>query len=142
MIRKLLSMKYVWMTCILLFVCVEAFAQTLTTDALPQQKAWEILLKVLFPTIWTAVAPWLTGIVTSGISHVPAPFRVMISSVLGAVMAGAAGAIPDFPLTVESAATMGLAGGGTGQVLANMSPETMKPKTAAAQAKIDANKAA
>ena len=83
-------------------------------------------MKVLFPVVWTAFAPWLTGIVTSGMTKVPKPFQVIISSVLGAVVAGAAGAIPDFPLTIESAATMGAAGGGTGQILLNMVPPTKK----------------
>lgn len=140
MFKKLLKMRYVWLTCILLLVYAESFAQTLTTDAPPQQKAWEIILKVMFPALWTIGAPWLTGIVTMGISHVPPPLRVVISSILGAVVAGVAGMIPDFPLTIESAATMGLAGGATGQVLANLSPDTLKPKTEAAIAVIESSK--
>jgi hypothetical protein len=125
--------KYSWLHIIMiigvLLISVTSYAQTLTTDAPPQQKIWEIFLKVLFPAVWTAVAPWVTGLITSGISRVPASLQVVISSVLGAVMAGAAGAIPDFPLTIESAATMGAAGGGTGQLLVNMSPIAMHPKT-------------
>jgi hypothetical protein len=140
MIRKLWSMRFMLLTFIMLLVYAESFAQTLTTDAPAPQKAWEIFLKIVFPALWTGVAPYVTGLVTMGISHVPAPLRVVISSVLGAVMAGAAGAIPDFPLTIESAATMGLAGGATGQVLANMNPDTLKPKTEAAIAVIETNK--
>lgn len=98
----------------------------------PQQKLWEVFLKVLFPTLWTAVAPYITGLITSGIKKVPPVFQVVISGVLGALMAGAAGAIPEFPLTIESAATMGGASGAAGQVLANMNPKTMQPKTDAA----------
>ena len=120
---------HVFMVIGVLLISVTSYAQTLTTNEPPQQKLWEVFLKILFPAVWTAVAPWLTGIITMGIKHVPTPLRVVISSVLGALMAGAAGAIPDFPLGVESAATMGAAGGATGQVLANMNPSTLKPKT-------------
>jgi len=114
-----------------LLISVTSYAQTLTTDAPPHQKIWEVFLKVLFPAVWTAVAPWVTGLVTSGIKRVPPSLQMVISSVLGAVMAGAAGAIPDFPLTIESAATMGAAGGATGQLLVNMNPLAMHPKTEA-----------
>lgn len=109
-----------------------ALAQTLTTDAPADQKIWEVFLKVLFPTLWTAVSPYVTGLITSGIKRVPPAFQVVISGVLGSLMAGAAGTIPDFPLSVESAATMGAAGGATGQMLANMNPRAMQPKTDAA----------
>lgn len=103
-------------------------AQTLTTDAPAQQKIWEVFLKVLFPAIWTGVAPWLTGIVTKGMGVVPPAAKVVISTILGTIMAGVAGSIPDFPLTIESAATMGAAGGGTGQVLYNATAPSSKPK--------------
>lgn len=98
----------------------------------PEQKLWEVFLKVLFPTLWTAVSPYITGLITSGIKRVPPAFQVVISGVLGSLMAGAAGAIPDFPLSIESAATMGAASGATGQMLANMNPKAMQPKTDAA----------
>lgn len=137
----MMKFKYSWLHIMMiigvLLMSITSYAQTLTTDAPPQQKLWEVFLKVLFPAVWTAVAPWLTGIITMGIKHVPAPLRVVISSVLGAVMAGAAGAIPDFPLGVESAATMGAAGGATGQVLANMNPSALKPKTVAVIAELN-----
>lgn len=100
--------------------------------AAPEQKLWEIFLKVLFPTLWTAVSPFITGLITSGVKRVPPVFQVVISGVLGSLMAGAAGALPDFPLSIESAATMGAAGGATGQMLANMNPRAMQPKTDAA----------
>lgn len=116
----------------------QVLSQTLETDAPAQQKLWEIFLKLIFPTIWTAVAPWVTGLVTSGIKHVPTPLRVMISSVLGAIMAGVAGTIPDFPLSPESAATMGAAGGATGQILSNLDPSKLKPKTEAVKAELKA----
>lgn len=133
-------LRVLFMTVCMLLISVSVYAQTIMTDKPTDQKVWEVALKIIFPAIWTALAPWITGLVTSGISHVPPAFRIMISSVLGAIMAGATGAIPDFPLTVESAATMGLASGGTGQVLANMQPNTMKPKTDEAQAVIDSEK--
>jgi len=126
MFKKLWYVRYMLLITAMLLVYSVSFAQTLTTDAPAEQKIWEVFLKVMFPAIWTGVAPWVTGLVTSGIKLVPKPLQVMISSLLGAIMAGAAGAIPDFPLTIESAATMGLAGGGTGQVLLNMQPSEKK----------------
>jgi len=105
-----------------------AFAQTLSTDAPAGQKVWEMFLKIVFPAIWTGVAPWVTSLITKVINGIPPPVKVVISTVLGTVMAGVAGAIPDFPLTVESAATMGAAGGGTGQLLYNMTPKKEEPK--------------
>ncbi len=137
MIRKIWSMRFILLTFIFLLMYAESFAQTLTTDASAPQKAWEIILKIMFPALWTVGAPWVTGLVTAGITHVPAPLRVVISSVLGAIVAGAAGAIPDFPLTIESSATMGLAGGATGQILANLDPSTLKPKTEAVKAELN-----
>lgn len=122
MFKRMLSMKYIWLTIPMLFIYSVSIAQTLTTNEPAPQKIWEVFLKVLFPAIWTYVAPQLTGLITSGMKKVPASLQVVISSVLGAVMAGAAGAIPDFPLTIESAATMGAAGGGTGQLLFNATP--------------------
>lgn len=111
-----------------------AVAQTIMTDKPVDQKLWEVFLKVLFPTVWTAVSPFATKYVTMGLlklmSAVPASLQVVVSGVLGSLMAGAAGAIPDFPLTVESAATMGAAGGATGQLLANMNPAAAQPKPA------------
>jgi hypothetical protein len=101
-------------------------AQTLTTDKPADQKIWEMFLKLVFPAIWTGVAPWVTSLITKGIGTLPASVKVAISTVLGTVMAGVAGSIPDFPLTIESAATMGAAGGATGQVLLNATPP--KPK--------------
>lgn len=117
---------------LMVMMTLPALAQTLTTEAPAEQKLWEVFLKVLFPTLWTAVSPFFTGLITSGIKRVPPAFQVVISGVLGSLMAGAAGAIPDFPLSVESAATMGAAGGATGQMLANMNPRAMQPKTDAA----------
>ena len=114
--------------------CVPVLAQTLTTDKPAEQKLWEVFLKILFPTVWTAVSPYFTKYVTAGLlwvmSSVPASVQVVISSVIGGLLAGMAGAVPDFPLTVESAATMGAAGGATGQLLANMNPQAMQPQPA------------
>ena len=118
--------------CILLAWVSLSIAQTLTTDAPAEQKVWEIFLKVLFPTLWTAVSPFFTKFVSIGLlkimSTVPASLQVVISSILGGLMAGFAGTIDGFPLGIESAATMGVAGGATGQLLANMNPQAMQPK--------------
>lgn len=103
-------------------------AQTLTTDEPVPQKMWEVFLKILFPAVWTGLAPYITSLITKVVSGIPPSIKVVISTVLGTIMAGVAGAIPDFPLTIESAATMGAAGGGTGQVLFNMTPKKEEPK--------------
>lgn len=130
----MLSLKLIILSAFVLCFVVPAIAQTLTTDAPAEQKVWEVFLKVLFPTLWTAVSPFFTKGVTwallKAVNSVPASLQVVVSSVIGAILAGAAGAIPDFPLTVESAATMGAAGGATGQMLANMHPQAVQPKPA------------
>ena len=94
--------------CLMLVWTSVSIAQTLTTDAPAEQKIWEVFLKVM--------------------SIVPASLQVVISSILGGLMAGIAGTIDGFPLGVESAATMGVAGGATGQLLANMNPQAIQPK--------------
>ncbi len=128
-IAKMWAMIGVW---ILILMATYAAAQTLTTDAPTEQKVWEVALKLIFPAIWTAVSPFVTKGVTWGMlkimSAVPASVQVAISSVVGAVFAGLAGAIPDFPLGIESAATMGFAGGATGQLLAMSNPAAVQPK--------------
>lgn len=97
-----------------------AWAQPAPAESV-DEKAWEVLLKVLFPAIWTALAPLLTRGVTFGLlkvmTTVPQYLQVPISSIIGAVLAGLAGTVDAFPLSVESAATMGAAGGATGQML-------------------------
>lgn len=117
-------------------LAMPALAQTLTTDAPADQKIWEVFLKILFPTVWTAVSPFFTKYVTAVLlwvmSSVPASVQIVISSVIGGLLAGMAGAVPDFPLGVESAATMGAAGGATGQLLANMNPQAVQPQPAKA----------
>lgn len=117
---------------LLLLWVVPAVAQTLGTDAPTDQKVYEIFLKVLFPTLWTAVVPFFTKYVSMGIQKVftvvPAAWQVVISTVLGALTAAVAGSIPSFPLGVESAITMGATGGATGQLLANMKPGTVQPE--------------
>ena len=110
-----------------------AVAQTLTTDAPPEQKAWEVALKMLFPIIMTAVGPYFTGLITSSFAKVPAPVQYVISSILGLLMGAVAGQVPGFPLGSESAATIGLASGGTGQFLANSTLADMHPKTDSAK---------
>jgi hypothetical protein len=124
-VRKLMT---ICLMAIMVLWYSNVLAQTLTTDAPAGQKVWEMFLKIVFPAIWTGVAPWVTSLITKVINGIPPPVKVVISTVLGTIMAGVAGAIPDFPLTVESAATMGAAGGGTGQVLYNMTPKKEEPK--------------
>lgn len=126
-VRQLMMICFV---AILVLWYGNVLAQTLSTDAPAGQKMWEILLKVTFPAIWTGIAPWLTGLITKGIGNINPGIRVVISTVLGTVMAGVAGAIPDFPLTTESAAEMGAAGSATGQILYNATHPSSEKKTA------------
>lgn len=106
----------------------ELFAQTLTTDAPPEQKMIELLMKALgMATV--GLAPWLTGKLTAGLASVPYPVRLFISSTLGSVLGAALGFIPEYPLGIESAAEMGGAGGLVGQWLAQKNPNLFTPKT-------------
>lgn len=88
-------------------------AQTLTTDAPVPQKMWEIILKLAFPLVLTVVGPFVTSFIKTAhpaIKYVVAGFASLLVGV-------GAGAIPDFPLTMESAGTMGVTGGVIGQKL-------------------------
>lgn len=112
--------KYALVVVFLLISVGPAIAQ-ITTDPTPAtpSKIWEVVLKVLFPVIWTAGAPWFTALVTKGINNVPTQVKVVISSVAAAVVAGIAGSIPEFPLAIESAMEMGASQGAAGQILAD-----------------------
>lgn len=100
----------------------------------PAPEEWyKTLLKILFPALWTVGGPWLTGLVTSGFAKVPVWVQVPIATALSAIVGALAGVIPDFPLTIQSAAEMAGAGGGTGQILANMHPTTLQPKVGSAK---------
>ncbi len=105
----------------MILMALPATAQTLTTDAPVLQKMWEIFLKIIFPTLWTAVSPLFTRGITWGLlkvmTSVPQAVQIPISSVVGSIIAGLCGAVPDFPITPETAATMGIGCGATGQVL-------------------------
>lgn len=124
-VRKLMTICVV---AIMVLWYGNVIAQTLTTNEPAPQKAWEMMLKIIFPAIWTGLAPYITSLIAKVIIGIPPPIKVVISTVLGTIMAGLAGTVPEFPLTVESAATMGAAGGGTGQVLFNMTPKKEEPK--------------
>lgn len=90
-----------------------SLAQTLTTDEPVPQKAWEVLLKLGFPVIMTVVGPFVTGFIKSA----PTPVKYVIASLASMLVGAGAGAIPDFPLGIESAATIGATSGATGQAL-------------------------
>ena len=126
--------QYRWalLVVFLLVTVAPSMAQTLTTDAPTPTKIWEVVLKVLFPVIWTAGAPWFTALVTKGINNVPTQLKVVISSVAAALCAGIAGAIPDFPLTIESSMEMGASQGAAGQLLAQTHPQKLELKPAPA----------
>lgn len=117
-------------TAVLLWSSV-ALAQT--TDSNGMTSLWETVLKVAFPALWTVTAPFFTKGVTWAllkvVAFVPPSVQIVVSSIVGATIAGMAGAIPEFPLSIESAAQMGAAGGATGQILANLRPEAVQPVT-------------
>jgi len=106
----------------------ELFAQALPPGEPPEQKIIELLVKAVGMAS-IAVAPWLTGKLTAGLSSVPYPVRLFISSAIGSILMGAIGFIPEFPLTVESGAEMGGAGGLIGQWLALKNPNSFTPHT-------------
>jgi len=100
-----------------------SLAQTLTTDAPAPQKAWEVLLKLGFPVIMTVVGPFVTGFIKTAPSWV----KYVVASLASMLVGAGAGAIPDFPLTIESAATIGATSGATGQALFMHMPKTETP---------------
>jgi hypothetical protein len=108
-----------------------AVAQVVTTTEPVQEKVWEVMLKLAVPLLTTVGAPIMTKYVTMGllkvVTIVPTSFQVLLSTLLGIVMGGIAGAIPDFPLTPESGATMGAASGIAGQALASTHRTTLIP---------------
>lgn len=116
--KLLMSMTASMFMLCLVFVAV-AVAQTLTTDASVPQKSWEILLKLAFPVLLTAVGPFVTGFVKG----LPAPAKYVIASLASMLVGAGAGAIPDFPLSIESGATMGATAGAVGQKLFMTTPE-------------------
>lgn len=105
-----------------------AGAQTLTTNDPPEQKIIELVLKLLF-AFGVGVAPWLTGKLTAGLANVPFAVRAAISSAITAIIGSIFGAIPDFPLTIESSAEIGASWGVVGQWYAQKSPAIFTPKT-------------
>lgn len=102
-----------------------SLAQTLTTDEPAGQKAWEVLLKLGFPVIMTVVGPFVTGFMKSA----PTWVKYVVASVASMVVGAGAGAIPDFPLTIESAATIGATSGATGQALFMQIPKPATPSS-------------
>lgn len=97
----------------------DAVAQTLTTDAPLEQKTWEILLKLAFPVLMTAVGPMLTQYMKT----MPPVVKYLVASLGSMVVGAGAGAIPDFPLSIESGATIGVTSGAIGQKLFMMQPK-------------------
>lgn len=116
---------------VMLILASHSIAQTVASDAPTSDKLWEVVLKLTFPALWTVASPFFTKGITWAllkvVSMVPPSVQIVISSLIGATVAGLAGAIPEFPLSIESAAQMGAAGGATGQILANLHPNAVQP---------------
>lgn len=115
-----------------------AIAQTLTTDAPAPEKLWEIILKLGFPILMTALGPYATGLITSNFAKVHPSIQYAITSVLTLIMGALVGQIPNFPLGSESAATMAIAAGNTGQFMANSHARDFHPKTDTAKVELAA----
>lgn len=115
-----------------------AVAQTMTADNPPAapQALWEIILKLGFPVLMTAVGPYMTGLITSNFAKVHPSVQYAITSLLTVIMGALAGQIPAFPLSSESAATLALAAGNTGQFMANSQRTDFHPKTSTAKVEI------
>lgn len=128
--RGLQSFPLLLLASWLVVPCV-VFAQTLTaTNPAPApQQAWEIALKTLFPVIMTVASPYLTGWIEAGFHRMPAPIQYLVSGCLSALIGAVAGAIPDFPLGIESGANLGAASGLSGQFLANQHYQALHPAT-------------
>ena len=128
--------RYLYFTSPLLVIISVSYAmaQTLTTDAPVPEKAWEIILKLGFPILMTAAGPYITGLITSNFVKVHPAIQYAITSFFSLITGALVGQIPDFPLTSESAATMAIAAGNTGQFMANSHKDDFHPKTEAAKA--------
>jgi hypothetical protein len=113
MFKKIWQIRHLLLMFVMLLVYSNSFAQTLTTDAPVPQKAWEVLLKLGFPVVMTVVGPFVTGFIKTA----PTWVKYVVASLASMIVGAGAGAIPDFPLTVESAATIGATSGATGQAL-------------------------
>lgn len=111
-------------------------AQTLTTDKPPDEKAWEVVLKLGFPILMSALGPYATGLITSSFAKVHPSVQYVITSILTLIAGALVGQIPQFPLGSESAATMALAAGNTGQFMANSRRAEFHPKTDEAKVQI------
>ena len=106
--------RLAWLAPWLLMISVEAVAaQTLMTDEPAGQKTWEVLLKLAFPILMTAVGPMATRYVKDW----PPPLKYVVASLASMLVGAGLGAVPDFPLGIESAATIGATSGATGQYL-------------------------
>ena len=65
--------------------------------------------------------------VTGFIKTAPAWVKYVVASLASMLVGVGAGVIPDFPLTIESAATIGATSGATGQALFMHMPKTETP---------------
>lgn len=86
------------------------------------------LAMMLVPALWGAIGPMAMAGITKAVNglvgaYVPRPVQVIVSSLLGAVVAGVAG---DVSTAAGAASAVGAAvTGGTAQVYAGVKPETL-----------------
>jgi hypothetical protein len=108
---------------VLLSVSYGFAQQSIASDAPPEEKLWQTLLKLAFPFIMTMVGPYLTSFLKTA----PEPVKYVVSGLVSMLLGAGAGTIPDFPIYPESAATIGLASGIAGQKLFNTQPAPPAP---------------
>ena len=107
-----------------------ALAQTLTTDAPVDTKLLELGFKFFFGAVVPTVSPMITSTISHAVGGLPGWAKYLISSLMGLLQGGLAGAIPDFPVTIESGAEMGLATGAGGQFAWSHIPSESKAAAA------------
>lgn len=98
-------------------------AQAEAAPAAPPTDYWAAIFKVVFPVVITIVGPIVTGFIKTAPSWV----KYILSGLSSALVGAGAGEIPNFPLTPESAALVGLLGGPVGQALYLSTPRPPAP---------------
>lgn len=111
-----------------------AEAQTTTVppiivQAPVQETNWKDILTMLIPVLWGAIGPVVIAAITKFVNrglgvYVPRPLQVILSSIMGAVVAGLTGDVSGSAGPASIAASA--AAGGTSQVYAQTRPETLR----------------
>ena len=92
------------------------------------QNIMAILLSAMLPAIWAAAGPVATTAITAWVNsvvgrYVPRPVQLVLSSVIGAILAGLTGAAEGIDPT--TAIGIGAAAGLAGQTFVSIHPDTL-----------------